>query len=253
MSTDLDLPLLPSAEQIKRREFATVRRGYDPDQVRESLSQVAVQIEAMEHELRETRLTSAVGVSETEPAEDPYQKLADRFVEVLETADKKAEEILAEAGADAGRMVAEARADADRIRVDAQARAEEARQAGQEFLEKARLESERVLSNLTSKREALVAHLHEMQLKLRVVADDLGRAVLDPSAGAQDDHADPNVDRGTADADLELRSDDQSGPDEPDAPDAPDADPGLDPRYEDLWSSTEDLRLTDLFPEDEPD
>ena len=31
--SDLDLPLLPSAEQIRRRQFATVRRGYDPDQV----------------------------------------------------------------------------------------------------------------------------------------------------------------------------------------------------------------------------
>jgi len=37
MTNDLDLPLLPSAEQIRRREFATVRRGYDPDQVREYL------------------------------------------------------------------------------------------------------------------------------------------------------------------------------------------------------------------------
>ena len=33
MATDIDLPFLPSAAQIRRREFATVRRGYDPDQV----------------------------------------------------------------------------------------------------------------------------------------------------------------------------------------------------------------------------
>ena len=39
--SDLDLPLLPSAEQIRRRKFATVRRGYDPDQVHEYLNQVA--------------------------------------------------------------------------------------------------------------------------------------------------------------------------------------------------------------------
>ena len=26
--SDLDLPLLPSADQIRRRQFATVRRGY---------------------------------------------------------------------------------------------------------------------------------------------------------------------------------------------------------------------------------
>ena len=34
-ATELDLPLLPSAEQIRRREFATIRRGYDPEQVRD--------------------------------------------------------------------------------------------------------------------------------------------------------------------------------------------------------------------------
>ena len=37
-TSDLDMPLLPSAEQISRREFATVRRGYDPQQVRAYLT-----------------------------------------------------------------------------------------------------------------------------------------------------------------------------------------------------------------------
>nr|MBA3690827.1 DivIVA domain-containing protein [Actinomycetota bacterium] len=32
---ELDLPLLPSADQIRRREFATIRRGYDAEQVRD--------------------------------------------------------------------------------------------------------------------------------------------------------------------------------------------------------------------------
>ena len=36
-ATELDLPLLPSADQIRRREFATIRRGYDPEQVRDYL------------------------------------------------------------------------------------------------------------------------------------------------------------------------------------------------------------------------
>jgi DivIVA domain-containing protein len=55
MTNDLDLPLLPSAEQIRRREFATVRRGYDPDQVREYLQGVAGQVETLERELRGPR------------------------------------------------------------------------------------------------------------------------------------------------------------------------------------------------------
>jgi DivIVA domain-containing protein len=250
MSTDLDLPLLPSAEQIRRREFATVRRGYDPDQVREYLAQMAAQVEVIEHELKETQLASAVSLPESEPQEDPYEKLAVRMSEVLRTADRKAEEILSEAGAEAGRMVAEARADADRIRVDAQAHAEEARQEGREFLDKARDESERVLSNLTTKREALVEHLQEMQAKLRGVADDLGRAADEPAPAAIDEPS-PEAISPPAIAQLdqppEVRVEKE--------PDLEEPEPALDmdPRYEDLWSSTQDVKLSDLFNEDEPD
>ena len=46
-TTNLDLPVLISAEQIRRREFVTIRRGYDPDQVRGYLEQLADQIELM--------------------------------------------------------------------------------------------------------------------------------------------------------------------------------------------------------------
>src|SRR5262245_65615523 len=57
--SDLDLPLLPSADQIRRRKFATVRRGYDPDQVDDYLKQVAEQVEALETDLRDERLAGA--------------------------------------------------------------------------------------------------------------------------------------------------------------------------------------------------
>src|SRR5436853_5666230 len=56
--SDLDLPLLPSADQIRRRKFATVRRGYDPDQVDDYLKQVAEQVEALETDLRDERLNA---------------------------------------------------------------------------------------------------------------------------------------------------------------------------------------------------
>ena len=57
--SDLDLPLLPSADQIRRRKFATVRRGYDPDHVDDYLKQVAEQVEALETDLRDERLNAA--------------------------------------------------------------------------------------------------------------------------------------------------------------------------------------------------
>ena len=57
-TSDLDMPLLPSAEQIRRREFATVRRGYDPQQVRAYLTSIATQVGTLERELSQLRLRS---------------------------------------------------------------------------------------------------------------------------------------------------------------------------------------------------
>lgn len=188
MATEIDLPFLPSAAQIRRREFASVRRGYDPDQVREYLTQVAEQIETLEQEVRESKLQPAEGPKSEGPArpadppssEDPYERLSKRLATLLATADKEAEGLLGEAKADAARMLDDARAEADRIRVDAQARAEEARQQGNELLERAKQEADRVLLGLSERRETLVQHLQDMQTRLVGVAKELEVAIEDP-------------------------------------------------------------------------
>lgn len=185
MSTDIDVPFLPSAAQIRRREFASVRRGYDPDQVRDYLSQVAEQIETLEQEVRELRLRPGTGEGQPPgppPSDDPYQRLANRLTTLLATADREAEGIIAEARAESTAMVNESRAEADRIRVDAQARAEEARQQGNEFLEKAKVEADRVLVGLSARRQDMVHQLQEMQTRLLGVAKDLEIAIDDPSS-----------------------------------------------------------------------
>jgi cell division initiation protein len=186
MATDIDLPFLPSAAQIRRREFASVRRGYDPDQVRDYLAQVAEQVDGLESQLREARLHEGAidgpsGLpSDPPPSDDPYERLSKRLTTLLATADQEAEGILVEARADAGRMLNEARTEADRIRVDAQARAEEARQEGNELLEKAREEADRVLVGLSARREDLVQHLQDMQSRLLGVAKELEVAIDEP-------------------------------------------------------------------------
>src|SRR3954471_21750697 len=114
--SDLDLPLLPSADQIRRRKFATVRRGYDPDQVDDYLTQVAEQVEALETDLRDERLAAARQRPRGEPpAEGPallapaatamappaaapasapeseeaaYERISKRFASVLKSADE---------------------------------------------------------------------------------------------------------------------------------------------------------------------
>jgi DivIVA domain-containing protein len=188
MATDIDVPFLPSAAQIRRREFASVRRGYDPDQVRDYLAQVAEQVESLEQELRDSKLRPQDArategqkrASVPTPSEDPYERLSKRLTTLLATADKEAEGLVADARVDAARMLNEARSEADRIQVDAQARAEEARQQGTELLERAKQEADRVLLGLSERRETLVQHLQDMQTRLVGVAKELEVAIEDP-------------------------------------------------------------------------
>ena len=193
--SDLDLPLLPSAEQIRRRQFATVRRGYDPDQVHDYLNQVALQVEALEGELREQRLTperaadeqAATPVVEAAPVIEPmatavapemdpeaaYERISKRFASVLRAADEEAQKLIEQARAEATKLLDDARAEADRIRVDAQARAEEARSESSAELLRAKAESDRVLGGLEHRRESLLGQMHEMQSRLLAVAQNL--------------------------------------------------------------------------------
>jgi cell division initiation protein len=187
MATEIDLPFLPSAAQIRRREFASVRRGYDPDQVRDYLAQVAEQVETLEQEIRESKLqpapaeiTDQARRADPPSSKDQYERFSKRLTTLLATADEEAGGILAEARVDAARMLNEARSEADRIRVDAQARAEEARQQGNELLERAKQEADRVLLGLSERRETLVQHLQDMQTRLVGVAKELEVAIDDP-------------------------------------------------------------------------
>lgn len=186
-TSDLDLPLLPSAEQIRRREFASVRRGYDPQQVRDYLTLVAAQVETLERDMREgngdampptpSGIQALTEMAEREAPEvdsdDPYERVARRFAVVFETADTEAEEILGRARDEASRVLTEARSDADGMRVDAQARAEEARQEGREALERAKSAAEETMGDLQSRRLNLVKQLDGMRTTLLAVAEDL--------------------------------------------------------------------------------
>jgi DivIVA domain-containing protein len=257
VTNDLDLPLLPSAEQIRRREFATVRRGYDPDQVREYLQGVAGQVETLERELRGPRKeTKAQGSatpggppappvttgqvmapatpaattpapsmpSPAAPAQDPYEVIAKRFAGVLATADKEATAALAEAKAEADRILQEARSEADRIKLDAQGRAEQAKQQGTDSLAEAKREAERILGSLSERREVLVTQMHDMQSKLLSVAKELESSMDAPGSTHAPEGNDPGpapTDGGTSD------------------------DP-VDPRYEDMWALPKGKKMVDI-------
>jgi DivIVA domain-containing protein len=235
-TSDLDMPLLPSSEQIRRREFATIRRGYDPQQVRMYLESIADQVQTLERELNELRMGSDASaargpVSAPTPADaDPYESLSRRFASLIEVADQEAARTIGDARVDAARMLDEARAEADRVRVDAQAHAEEARQEGADLLERARLESERTLAGLAERRRELVTSLEDMRAMLIAAADELG----EPLEQARREAEAPSAD-------------------EPSAEEAPSELAGVletaetpQPTYEELWISTDGIALPDL-------
>lgn len=199
MSTsDQDMLLILTAEQIRRREFATIRRGYDPEQVRAYLTSLADQFEPLEEELRRLRLeVNAASANREEtadaptlppaPAEDPYESLSKRFATLIEVADQEAEKILENAKSEATRRLDEATGEADRIKVDAQARAEEGRQEVADLLERATTEADRVLSTLAERRRNLSSQLEQMRAKLIAMAEDLATPIDDPSERREDD------------------------------------------------------------------
>lgn len=210
MSSTEDLRLLPNSDLIRRREFATIRRGYDPDQVRDYLQQIATQVDLLEQELREARLHAAqqgqvVTLDEQGPADDPYERLAARVADVLRASDEHAE----------------------RIRVDAQSHAEDARRQGNEILQNAKVEAERVLSSLSARRETFVEQLQQMQSRLIGVAQEL-------EAGAREfDLLDAMSEEPVATQPVATKPAVGGATTE-----AGDEDDPIDPRYEDLSSLT---------------
>jgi DivIVA domain-containing protein len=246
-TSDLDLPLLPSAEQIRRREFASVRRGYDPDQVRDYLGAVATQVETLERDLRETRLTAetaatapAPAPSAPSPAPDPYEELGKRIAGLVATADQEAIRLVDEAKTDSSRILQEARTEADRIRTDAQAHAEEVRQQAADTLADARAKADAVLAGLSERRETLVTQLQSMQTRLLNVAKELDVTIEDGGASAAASvSATPAPVRPRTDAAAVAEGDDLADL--------------VDPRYEDLWVSADRDATVDPDAVDIPD
>jgi DivIVA domain-containing protein len=184
-STELDLPVLVTPEQIRRREFVTTRRGYDVGQVRDYLEQLSRQLEQMETMLRSAKLQAdAAERAQAGPRPDPYQRLSERFAEVLRTTDREADRIRREAKEEADRVLREARTDADRIRLDAQSRAEQAREDAERTVREARSHADRTIAGLATRRDALVEQLAAMQDRLIGVAHELEAAIERPEDDA---------------------------------------------------------------------
>jgi DivIVA domain-containing protein len=222
---DLDLPLTPSAEQIRRKEFATVRRGYDTEQVRGYLELVADQLEGLERELNDLRSQvderrsgassgparpgeagplPALQPSGPAPPAETADRISERIAQVLKAAEEQAEAAIADASAEAEAVLEAARREADRIRVDAQAHAEEDRQRGRETLAQARQEAAQVIVDLRRRRDELWERLREMRAMLLAAAGEL--RVGGDEADRREDAAEGAPARPDDPTDVELDS-----------------------------------------------
>jgi cell division septum initiation protein DivIVA len=245
----------------------TIRRGYDPDQVRAYLGQLADQIELMRILLRDAQAEAQTAHRTTaQPRQDPYQQLGERVASVIREADHVAETITSEAHRDAEEVTRAARADADRIRTDAQSKAEEARSRAENAVRTAREEADRTIAGLSTRRDALVDQIASMQERLIGAARDLESAIdvqfaipdipaikdlldepaegtpadedaasggIGSSSEAPDDAADPTGVGASADREPSIA-----------VPEAAGDDPSiLDPFYQELWEGTGAVEL----------
>jgi cell division septum initiation protein DivIVA len=181
-------PSSAAAGSLNMPTFATVRRGYDPDQVLEYVTRLTDHVDTLETEVR--RLQTELSQRDVAPGgqADQYEGVGARVADLMRTFDQDVEKLRTDAEAEAARIVAEAKSEADRIhqgaersrgevaakaervqakarteadkiRLDAQSKAEDLRLQATEALREAKEESGRVLSGLGSRREALMEEL----------------------------------------------------------------------------------------------
>ena len=186
---------------IERRDFSTVRRGYEPVEVQEHLRSVADRVDDMRRELAQ----------QEQPGTSLSGAAAEHVRVILDAAEQSAQAIRENAEEEARQAIEEAarRAEERRAQADAEARAQldHVQQATQNLHQRAgRLESEldRLLNRLRDAAGEVIdtfrAEGGNLQADLDALRTELDEARAAGAAGAA---AGPEpVDTGSADADL---------------------------------------------------
>jgi DivIVA domain-containing protein len=174
-----------SPDLIRFKQFQMTRRGYDPDEVREYLAQVAtwfeeakqylVRLEREQRELRAQR--EALMQSKASGEGDPYQELAVRMADVLRAVDHHAQTLRHEVDEEARTRTEQAERDADQIRADAEAEAGQVRQEAERFAKEVRGRAEELLGRLTSHRMAVRDELQGILERTKHLASQLGQQI----------------------------------------------------------------------------
>ena len=152
-------------ELVEETDFPTVRRGYEPEQVRSRLREAAAEIRRLNTVVNE--LSRRVGEYEAAPPEQleasrVAEAFGDEAARLLQAARDAAQERIERADAECEEIVGKAHAAATAI-------VEEGRDHGREVVQEARSVRERILADLARKRRM---HRAEVE-QLRTVRDRL--------------------------------------------------------------------------------
>lgn len=190
MTEEFDVPVFQSADQIRRREFVATRRGYDPEQVRAYLEQIADQVQTMEQMLRTARMKVEAATGPiAAPKTDPYAQVASRVAEAIRIADESAQQMIAEAKQKADALVGDAKTAADRVRAEAQATADSALLQAETTVREARVRAAEAVAALVARRESILERLDGTKERLEAAARAL-QDIVD-ARGAVDDLPSP--------------------------------------------------------------
>jgi DivIVA domain-containing protein len=178
-TADIDLMGPPLADDLYNPEFAVVLRGYDPEEVRSYVQNVATHIDALQRQLRDARDQIEAGRRQYMAAKEAaYKQLATHMADLLHTADLEAERLRREGSDEADRVKSEAERIASQTKRDADSHADQMRREGEETLWRARAETERILGGLSLKREEMLKELEATRGRLRGVMASIESTIL---------------------------------------------------------------------------
>jgi DivIVA domain-containing protein len=173
-TTDVDLMGAPVADDLYNPEFAVVLRGYDPEEVRTYVQNVATHIDSLQRQLRDAHEQVEAGRRQYMAAKEAaYKQLATHMADLLHAADMEAERLKREGHEEAGKVTSEAERVSMQMRREAETEAERVRREGDEMLWRAKAETERTLGGLTAKREEMLKELEATRGRLRGVMASL--------------------------------------------------------------------------------
>ena len=177
-----------AAEQIADREFATAPDGYDPEQVRDFLREIADQLRHVEHEWHALRDATGGGAAARVPsvaADDLLSDLGVAVRQVLVAGEEAADRLRKEAERDAEQRRSGAEAEVEAVLADARAEAmrtfEQTRAELEAEVAQERAAHERVVEELTARRTSLEQEIAELEER-RGVLTDRARVLADEVA-----------------------------------------------------------------------